>query len=233
MVRLALLALVPLLLGSGDAARYRLTTVDGAVVLIDGPVANRDGVLVFRGAEGGLASISEAAVASIEPVETAPSPAVGAESEPDAETVSDAGADAAQVVTNEDLPPPLEPWTTLARPVVDDDAAETLTYDTYLDRSGRGEAWWRERASSLRVEVDAAREALDAAQRDYAGLAEAWGVLPPREWPTPGSARLRMALREAAARRDAAADRLDEADAALAALEEEARTAGALPGWLR
>ncbi|MFN7987253.1 MAG: hypothetical protein U0529_07270 [Thermoanaerobaculia bacterium] len=97
-----------------------------------------------------------------------------------------------------------------------------------VDRMGRGEEYWRERAGALRSElVQAERELaqaeadLESAERAYLGRSEA-------ERTTFVVQLLEARDRAARARREHG-----ESSVRWQALEEEARKAGAFPGWLR
>jgi hypothetical protein len=124
-----------------------------------------------------------------------------------------------RVYTNEDLPPPSDET---RRPATGRDGtgetgkgAAPLTYSGYRDREGRGEAWWRSRVADLEREIRHAESDRDWAYRWQAhrgGL----GAIP--------DDRRRYLDAEAKVKR---------LKAQRAVLREEARTAGALPGWLR
>ena len=96
------------------------------------------------------------------------------------------------------------------------------------DRLGRGEAYWRERAAELRAALEeaaaeraAAEAMLEAAERAWLGGSEA--------------ERTTFVLNVLAARERAERARLEHrrAEGRWEALGEEARKAGAFPGWLR
>jgi hypothetical protein len=97
-----------------------------------------------------------------------------------------------------------------------------------VDRMGRGEDYWRERASSLRSELVEAERALaqaeadlESAERAYLGRSEA--------------ERTTFVVQLIEARDRAARARREHGDKSVRwqALEEEARKSGAFPGWLR
>lgn len=107
-------------------------------------------------------------------------------------------------------------------------ADEAVSVPDPTDRLGRGESYWRERAADRRAALEeaAAERAvadamLEAAERDFLGASEAErttfvvNVLAARE----RAERARQQHRRAAERWEA--------------LSEEARKAGAFPGWLR
>ena len=100
----------------------------------------------------------------------------------------------------------------------------------YRDASGRTEAEWRDRAAAAREKVDSTQSALSAAQEEAKRLENdfyAWSDGNYREKiirPAWDQARERVKLLE---------DGLEEAKAAMAGLEEEARKSGTPPGWLR
>jgi hypothetical protein len=96
------------------------------------------------------------------------------------------------------------------------------------DRTGRDESWWRERAAAARGAAEesaaalaAAEAALEAAERSFLGGSEA--------------ERTTFVVNVLDARNRAEAARAEHARARTRweALQEEARKAGALPGWLR
>ena len=100
--------------------------------------------------------------------------------------------------------------------------------DVPVDRHGRGEAWWRERGSAVREEIEEADRSLaeaqarlEAAESDYLGPSE--------------GERNSWSLRVQAERDRVEAARREQRRAAAAwdDLQEEARKAGAFPGWLR
>ena len=128
-----------------------------------------------------------------------------------------------RVYTNEDLPPPSpESKVTLADET--DPTLPPLTYGTFRDRHGHDEAWWRERVASLEAEILEARRELELLSQMIprcspifelywlCGRSEVWQV-----W----------------LEYEKAAIRVEELEAMREQLKEEARTAGALPGWLR
>jgi hypothetical protein len=96
------------------------------------------------------------------------------------------------------------------------------------DRSGRGESWWRERADAVRGELEEAprslaeaEASLEAAERAYLGESEG------------ERATFVIHVVEARERAERAREEHRRAAARLEALQEEARKAGAFPGWLR
>lgn len=99
---------------------------------------------------------------------------------------------------------------------------------TPTDRQGRDEAWWRERAGVVRGDYEAAARSLaeaearlEAAERAYLGVSQAERT----------TFVLRLDEERAAAER--AREDYRRTSAAWEALQEEARKAGAFPGWLR
>jgi hypothetical protein len=96
------------------------------------------------------------------------------------------------------------------------------------DRTGRDESWWRERAVAARGAAEesaaalaAAEAALEAAERSYLGGSEAERTT------------FVLNVLDARNRAGEARDRHTRARARWEALQEEARKAGAYPGWLR
>ncbi len=96
------------------------------------------------------------------------------------------------------------------------------------DRAGRDETWWRERAAAARGAAEesaaalaAAEAALEAAERSYLGGSE------------PERTTFVLNVLDARNRAGAAREEHARARARWEALQEEARKAGARPGWLR
>lgn len=100
--------------------------------------------------------------------------------------------------------------------------------DAPVDRDGRGEEYWRERAGAARAEIDQAGQDLAVAEADLEAAERAY--LGPSE-----GERNSFAIRvyEARDRAERARQDLRRATRRLEGLEEEARKAGAFPGWLR
>ena len=99
----------------------------------------------------------------------------------------------------------------------------------------RDEAYWRGRATGLRNAIVAAEQRVKRAQDDYDGARkgnvqplpiDAMSQVPPLPQVNPDADRLQKELEDAKAA-------LSQAQKALEDFEEEARKAGALPGWLR
>jgi len=108
----------------------------------------------------------------------------------------------------------------------EDERAPSASVPT--DRQGRGEAWWRERASAVRGDYEAAAQALadaearlEAAERAYLGGSQA----------ERNTFVLRVNEERAAAER--AREEYRRASSAWEALQDDARKSAALPGWLR
>jgi len=100
--------------------------------------------------------------------------------------------------------------------------------DAPTDRYGRGEAWWRGRGAAVRGEIEEASRSL--------AEAEAWLEEAERSYLGPSEGeRNSWSLRVQAARDRVDAARREQRRAAAAwdDLQEEARKAGAFPGWLR
>ncbi len=96
------------------------------------------------------------------------------------------------------------------------------------DRQGRGEAWWRERASVVRGYYEAAARSLADAEARREAAERAWlgGSQAERN-----TFVLRVNEERAAAER--AREEYRRASSAWEALQDDARRSGALPGWLR
>jgi hypothetical protein len=106
--------------------------------------------------------------------------------------------------------------------------AEAPAESAPTDRHGRDEVYWRERAGVVRGEFEEAGQrlavaeaSLEAAERDFLGTSEA-------ERNT-----FVLRIQEQRALVEEARQRYQRASAAWEALQEEARKAGAFPGWLR
>jgi hypothetical protein len=125
----------------------------------------------------------------------------------------------APVYTNADLPPAPPSSSGSSSPVPAPallmPATESLpSYDGHRDRDGRGEGWWRYRATLLDAECLAAQLLAEELHVDYAkGKTLTDSTLASR------SREATLAWREVEARRDQ--------------LPEEMRQTGGLPGWLR
>jgi hypothetical protein len=96
------------------------------------------------------------------------------------------------------------------------------------DRLGRGEEYWRERAGALRSDLQQAERVLAEAEADLEAAERA-------NLGGSGAERTTFVVRVLEARDRAELARLEhrQARARWDALEEEARKAGAFPGWLR
>lgn len=94
------------------------------------------------------------------------------------------------------------------------------------DDNGHDERWWTARVDPLLRALDRATRKLEMARARAAGISAAAKRSPA----TPGGARR---LEAAEAEMDRCALEVSTARRALDDLEEEARKAGALPGWLR
>ncbi len=97
------------------------------------------------------------------------------------------------------------------------------------DWQGRDQGYWADRARKVREQLGAARQELASARADRQAAEDAipfgrsQGV-----WNTYG-----MAVNEARRREEAAAARVTELEGQLEKLSDEARKAGAPPGWIR
>jgi len=215
-------------LAPSENGPHVLVLDNGASLEVEGPVERRDGLVIFRSKDGELASVRETQVVGILPRGT-----TGRADRLSGESGSRPAVAPEAVFTNDDLPPPLESWKTLEPPVAAGTEAQALpplTYDTYLDSEGHGEQWWRDRRAHLTTELEEAQAEVDRAYEVFQNLKRAFGYIPPEE---PPSGRLLQGLQDARRRLDDALSRRDAAQASLDALREEARRAGALPGWLR
>lgn len=116
-------------------------------------------------------------------------------------------------------PRPEEPSLREAAPVEPPETFEPT------DRNGRGEEWWRDRAERVRQRLrEAERELADAqvAAASWDRNPEVWGT---EYWA--------MELSRLRTRVEKARIQVDEARRRWSDLEEDARKAGAWPGWLR
>ncbi len=115
-----------------------------------------------------------------------------------------------------------------SRPADDAAGEPALVESEPVDRQGRGEEFWRERAGAARAEIEQAERDLAVAEADLEAAERAY--LGPGE-----GERNSFAIRvyEARDRTERARRDLRLATGRLEALEEEARRAGAFPGWLR
>lgn len=222
---------------AATAPRFRLVLVDGAATIAVGPVERRDGVLRFRTPEGVLASVREDRVTALE---DAPSPSASPSRR---DVASDPGAPV-PVIDNDDLPTAPPSGVVVPAGVPDPAPAEppaTLpipTYDTYRDRDGRDEAWWRSKVAAIDVDRARAETDRDRWNRRFAEVSALVRIECAGERRNSTSVRSRCAellgIQEEARREvEDAEARLEDAVARKRALSDEARRAGALPGWLR
>ncbi len=216
-----------------------LVQADGSRVVLEAPPRDRDGRLVGRlKGSGTLVSIPAARVdaaaterANVAGAETIPAPTVRPTPGPfetpplgDRVRMNASGGDARRILesartgTPAPAPPPGAAPTVIPVP---EDAAPT-------DRLGRGEAYWRERAGAARGVLEEAEAAfaeaqarLQAAERSFLGVGEA--------------ERNSFIIRVIEARDVAEKARVQHrsAQGRWETLQEEARKAGAFPGWLR
>jgi len=216
---------------------------DGRTFVAVGPVRGDERMLLLRLADDALVSV---AADGVERITAAPADATSIEES------SDADAPEPRVYGNADLPP--VPDSASASPpeqkaAEDGSPAAALTYDGYRDRNGRDEKWWRDRVSRLNEELEATQQEIDRLEREYRVAKARTGAPLPR-----GSAGRKMTvlplglanrrtssleagkvaeLEEASTRLEEARARRDTLKAEIDGLSEEARRAGALPGWLR
>jgi hypothetical protein len=97
-----------------------------------------------------------------------------------------------------------------------------------VDRQGRGEQYWRERAGAAREDIRQAEQDLAVAQADLEAAERAY--LGPSEGERNS---FTIRIYEARDRVERARQDLRRANGRFEALQEEARKAGAFPGWLR
>lgn len=218
-----------------------LVQADGTRVTFEAPPQERSGRLVGRlHGSGTLVSIPAArvdskaterantpgAVAATLPAPTA-RPTPGPFATPplgDRVRMKTSGEEARRILENAKIgtpAPTAQPGTTPTVDPVPEEKAPT-------DNQGRGEAYWRERAGAARGVFDEAERnlaeaeaQLQAAERSYLGVGEA--------------ERNTYVVRVIEARDIAEKARVEHRSAAgrWEALQEEARKAGAFPGWLR
>ncbi len=135
----------------------------------------------------------------------------------------------ARVLTEKDLPADKTVVAKAPRtPDVGGSAVSSPETTTKTDDNGHDERWWNARAQPLLRKLNAATAKLRAAT----ARAEAIAVDVARSGSGPRTAMMRKAERTAA-EVDRYAAEVANTRRALADLEEEARKAGALPGWLR
>ena len=214
--------------GGAPPLPVRLTLADGSTHDVLGPIEVREGKVLFRLPSGRLASLSVDEVSAMTPLPLpgVTPPVAGASREaPAAGDAGDLGR-----FTNDDLPPPLQGTRTIHRSTGEGPDAEPselpIGYDDYRDKNGRGEAWWKARVEKLdrdladaKKEMEEAYAALHALTREYR--------------PVITDGRVQYAIREARERFEAAEGRWREVSLERSSLADEARRAGALPGWLR
>lgn len=241
-------ALLAAVAGGGPAAErpspgpgWVLVQVDGARVVLQAPPEARDGKLVGRLAgTGTLVSVPEARVdAEATRAANAARPGSPARAAAPRRTAAPLAApslgDVGKLARSPEevrrilesaakrdaVPAPSPPPGAM-------DATATAEPPAAKDREGRGEAYWRERAAAARGvletaqrELAAAEAELRAAERSFLGVGEA--------------ERNSFIIRVIEARDVAERARAEHQSASgrWEALQEEARKAGAFPGWLR
>jgi len=216
--------------------RKVLVLADGGRVEIAGEVGRRDGLVVYRTAEGTLASVPEDRVTAVEDAPLPVAPAAPARDDLPVPTFTD-----------DDLPAPLLPVGIAGGTAGESGSPEPgtvavvpppWTYDGYVDRDGRDAAWWRARVAALEADRSAAEADLERWTRSYRELsalvelecADAPGGVSRR----PSTCVDYLRSQSAAEREvEAARARLEAIDRERGGLSDEARRAGALPGWLR
>ena len=228
--------------GGEPTTRSWVRLDDGQEILAVGEIEQDDGLVLYRTVAGMLASIPAARVVAVEPVDPPVASPDAARDERPERTVRDA-----PVFTNDDLPTePLPSRATFDRipgSTVDgpsrpaDPDGPVLTYDTYRDRNGNDEAWWRELAAAIDSERAEARSEYEIWSQRYRSLSdlvalECVGRRFARYLPAACAEYVRL-QRDADRRAADARAWLDEVDAERRNLSDDARRAGALPGWLR
>lgn len=214
--------------GEPPVSTVRLTS--GAVLLAAGPVERRGGLVVFRTVQGRLVSVSDDRVAEI--VTPAAPPVL-------AEGGGVANTEDGKVYTNTDLPEGPSGYVPPPPGKIPESAVAIeapLTYETYRDRDGRDESWWRQRAAGLDRNVKLAQDRVERETSRWHELDTlARASCPINRYGYFGG-RCAAILGEA----EEARRRMDDAIAAervardaRSALDAEATRAGALPGWLR
>lgn len=220
---------------------------DGARVVLEAPPATRDGRLVGRLAGAGtlvsipVARVDAAATERANRTGAAPAPSpVSARQTPapfatpplgDLAKLTRSPEEARKVlesaVKGGTVPSPAPPPEG-ARTAGTAEPAATAELPEPKDLKGRGEAYWRERAAAARGVLEdaesslaAAEAELRAAERSYLGVGEA-----ERNTFIVRVIEARDVAERARAQHRSAAGRWE-------ALQEEARKAGAFPGWLR
>jgi hypothetical protein len=215
-----------------DCQRFRLILDGGAVVEGQGAIERKGDLVLFHLPDGRPVSLQADRVVEVEPVlpkgqSLGPPPAAAPAGPvpPTGET---------RVFTNETLPPlPDDPPSSVRIPEEERQWAEglaALDYEGFLDRNGNDETWWRSRAGSLRAALDEAELEVLYTHERLAGMQSLILQLSgPGTLPTPLGAELTRAREE----HEAALEWRDSLRLAWRDLREEARVAGALPGWLR
>ena len=224
--------------------RWWIRLVEGREILAIGDVLREHGLVLYRTPAGVLSSIPDDRVDVIERVLLPEgSTASAGDDQPDR------APEEVPTFTNDDLPTEPLPWQASftraagspADGVPDVDAEERvdipLTYDSYLDRNGNDERWWRELAAEIDADRDDAREGLEIWTQRHRELSdlvalECVGRRHARYLPAVCAEYVRL-QRDASERVAKARAWLDEVEAERGNLSDEARRADALPGWLR
>lgn len=221
-----------------------LVQTDGTRVAFEAPPENRNGQLVGRlRGSGTLVSIPAVRVDAAASeranapgaVDAAPRPTVRATPRPfetpplgDRVQMKTSPADARRILEGARTGTPAPAPSPAPQPGSSPTAAPVPEEKAPTDNQGRGEAYWRERAGAARGVFDeaeanlaAAEAQLQAAERSYLGVGEA--------------ERNGFIVRVIEARDIAEKARVEHRSAKgrWEALQEEARKAGAFPGWLR
>jgi hypothetical protein len=211
---------------------FRLVLEGGAVLEGRGPVERRGDLIFFRLPDGRPVSLEAERVVEVVPLLARPES--GERPERSVSRSESAATRGTVVYTNENLPAlPDDPPSSVSIPDGERDWAEGLDplgYEGYLDRNGNGEAWWRHRADSLREALAAAEVEVLYAERRLAAMGQLILQLSgPGGLPTPLGSELARARQEY----EATVEWRDSLRLSWKDLREEARVAGALPGWLR
>ncbi len=203
---------------------------DGRAIQAVGPVTGDDRVLVFRLTDNTLVSMKTSSVARITAVRV-PRPAL-----PRSATRTHAAPVAARpgsprTFKNTDLPEPLEPQSAPSdvKPPADPETEPPATEQPTepVDRNGHNEKWWRDRLSGLNAELVATEAEIQRLESDVRKAKVRVGG----KLPDTGSGE--RSLNDVVVELEVARTRRNGLQAEIDGLSDEARRAGAMPGWLR
>ncbi len=198
---------------------------DGRAVEAVGPVTGDERILVFRLADSTLVSMKTSSVARITAVR-APRP-----ERPQSPTRTKVvpvatRSGSPRTFKNTDLPespesPPVPPAAVEEEPRAAEAPAETV------DRNGHNEKWWRDRVAVLNAELAASEAEIQRLESDVRkAKVRAGGKLPDT-----GSGE--RSLNDVVVELEVARTRRNGLKTEIDSLSDEARRAGAMPGWLR